>query len=104
MKSKGRLLKPADRLFSYGIVHLSLTLVVRDTFCLRSLGRLGSKSKDDQGDDVRHHIIDRTGDVQAVQEPDTDIDVGQSTEQTEEQSRQCNTERFPLTEDHNSKR
>ena len=51
-------------------------LVVRDALCLRSTGGLGGEGKNDEGDDIGHHVVDIAGEIQRCQRREAHIGVG----------------------------
>ena len=90
---------------------LPLTLVVRNTLCLRCPGLLGCEGQHHQGDDIRQHPIHMGTDADFCQPVHTvPIDVqagigcGDALEQAKEQGCSGDVQRFPVAEDHNRQR
>lgn len=64
--------------YNFRLIHCLLpgSFLVWNAFCFRCRGVPGSKCKDNQRDDVRHHVIDLGIDVQCIQEGNAGIDIG----------------------------
>ena len=68
---------------------------------LEFLDVLGRECQYDQRDQVGHHVVDGSGDLEGCQEGEAAVDVGQRTEESEQKRCSRDVDGFPLTEDHN---
>ena len=76
------------------------TLVVGDALRLGGTGALGGERQHDERDDIRHHVVHRTGNVHRREEAKAHVDIRKRAEQAEEERRERDALGLPLTEDH----